>query len=109
MRVEGIVTAGLAMALLWPGAASAAEGDAARGAVLAKRWCASCHVVAADQGRAASDAPSFSALASPPRTPEALGDFLALPGTTHSRMPDLALSRVEIADIVAYVGTQKPK
>lgn len=85
-----------------------AAGDAARGERLARRWCAGCHLVAADQTRAAVDAPSFAALAGASnRTPEGIADFLALPGTTHSRMPDLALSRVEIDDLVAYLGTLK--
>ena len=65
------------------------------------------HLVADGQKQAASDAPSFAALARPSCTPEALADYLAMPGTTHARMPDLALSRVDIADIVAYVGTLK--
>lgn len=84
------------------------DGVAARGEVLAKRWCAECHVVAAEQGRAASDAPSFFALTGPTAlSPEALAAYLTLPETVHSRMPDLALSRLEIADIVAYVGSLK--
>ncbi|NLH83120.1 MAG: cytochrome c [Phyllobacteriaceae bacterium] len=95
--------------LLTSGAAMAADGVAARGEVLAKRWCASCHVVAADQTRASSDAPSFFALTGEAaRTPEALAAYLAQPETVHGKMPDLHLSRVEIADIVAYVETLKP-
>lgn len=95
--------------LLTAGAAIAADGGAARGEVLAKRWCASCHVVTADQTRASSDAPSFFALTGETaRTPEALAAYLALPETVHGKMPDLHLSRVEIADIVAYVETLKP-
>lgn len=100
-----VSTSVLLLALAAP--SLAAEGDAARGARLAERWCAACHLVAGGQKQAASDAPSFAALARPPRTPEALADYLAMPGTTHARMPDLALSRVDIADIVAYVGTLK--
>lgn len=89
--------------------ALAADGSASRGEVLAKRWCADCHVVAGDQTRASSDAPSFFALtAGPVRTPETLAAYLALPEGAHSRMPDLHLSRVEIGDIVAYVASLKP-
>lgn len=89
--------------------ALAADGSASRGEVLAKRWCADCHVVTGDQARAASDAPSFFALtAGPVRTPETLAAYLALPEGAHSRMPDLHLSRVEIADIVAYAASLKP-
>lgn len=102
-----ILTIGYAVAvatLLGTATSPAAETAAARGEVLARRWCAACHVVSADQTKASSDAPSFFALTGDrARTAAGLADFLLLPGTTHSQMPDLHLSRVEIADIVAYV------
>lgn len=89
--------------------ASAADGVASRGEILARRWCADCHVVASDQTRASSDAPSFFGLTGESvKTPETLAAYLALPDGAHSRMPDLHLSRVEIADIVAYVASLKP-
>lgn len=85
-------------------ALAAEVGAGARGRILAERWCAECHVVTAEQTRGSSDAPSFFGLTGDhARTADGLADFLLLPGTTHSRMPDLHLSRVEIADIVAYV------
>jgi mono/diheme cytochrome c family protein len=97
---------GLAALLVGLPVSAAEVGDAARGATLAKRWCATCHVVAVDQAMASADAPSFAGLASAPgKTAEGLTDFLTLPGTTHSKMPDLHLSRVEIIDIVAYIRT----
>ncbi len=90
-------------------AAQAAEvADAVRGERLSQRWCAGCHMVTADQAKASPDAPSFAALANDPgRTAEGIADFLTLPGTTHSRMPDLQLSRVEILDIAAHIATLK--
>jgi cytochrome c2 len=33
------------------------SADAQHGLVLAKRWCATCHVVSADQQRASADVP----------------------------------------------------
>lgn len=88
--------------------AAAEVGDAGRGAQLSKRWCAGCHVVDATQAKGSVDAPSFAALATTPgKTSEVLADFLTMPGTTHSKMIDLQLSRVEIADIVAHILTQK--
>lgn len=89
-------------------ALAAEQGNAERGAMLAKRWCASCHVVDVTQAKGSVDAPSFAALASSPgKTAEGLTDFLTMPGTTHSKMPDLQLSRVEISDIVAHILAQK--
>ncbi len=106
-RTFGAGTA-ILVGLLVTDAALAADGIAARGEVLAKRWCANCHVVAADQTSASSDAPSFFALTGETaRTPEALATYLAQPETVHGKMPDLHLSRVEIADVVAYVETLK--
>lgn len=102
---ERFAISGLAIStvLFGLGVAAAAD-DPAHGEVLAKRWCGECHIVSADQTRASVDAPSFFALTGDrARTIQGLADFLLLPGTTHSRMPDLHLSRVEIADIVAYV------
>lgn len=89
-------------------AAPPAPADPANGERLSRRWCAACHLIAADQTTASADAPSFQALAdAPKKTPDGIADFLTLPGTTHSRMPDLALSRVEIDDITAYVASLK--
>ena len=102
---------GFAAALALAGTAVAAPpvpADPAKGKRLSERWCATCHLVSAEQKAASADAPSFAALANAPgKTTDGLGDFLTLPGTTHSRMPDLALSRVEIDDITAYIATLK--
>lgn len=102
--------AGLALLLLAGSALAAppAPADPGNGARLSKRWCASCHVVAEGQTSASADAPTFEALANAPgKTPEGIADFLALSESTHSKMPDMSLSRVEIGDIVAYIATLK--
>lgn len=106
-RTIGISTVGF-LGLAGLPCVAAEVGDAARGAVLAERWCATCHVVAPGQAEASADAPSFAGLAAASgKTPEGIADFLTLPGTTHSKMPDLHLSRVEILDVVAYIGSLK--
>jgi mono/diheme cytochrome c family protein len=76
--------------------------DAAKGEVIAKRWCAACHLVTPDQTRANSDAPSFASIAHKIKSSKALTAFLTDP---HPIMPDMNLTRDEIADIVAYIGT----
>ncbi len=82
--------------------------DPANGERLSRRWCAPCHLVASDQTTASVDAPTFMGLANAPaKTTDGIADFLTLPGTTHSKMPDMALSRVEIDDIAAYIATLK--
>jgi mono/diheme cytochrome c family protein len=83
-------------------AASAADAD--QGGVLAKRWCAACHVVAADQKNGSTQAPPFSVIAKMPNFDAArLALFLLVP---HPRMPDMGLSRAEAADLAAYIATQ---
>ena len=77
--------------------------DADHGAQLAKRWCATCHVVDSDQKQASADVPPFAAIARKPDfTPEKVAFFLLDP---HPRMPNFPLSRSEAADIAAYVGS----
>jgi mono/diheme cytochrome c family protein len=79
--------------------------DARNGETLAKRWCATCHVVAADQARGSTQAPPFSAIAKRPGFNDTrLALFLLTP---HPRMPDMNLSRSEAADLVAYIKTQR--
>ena len=95
VQVLVVATAGLSGS--WAMAA-----DADHGADLAKRWCATCHVVDADQKRADADAPTFAAI---PRksdfTPEKVAFFLLEP---HPKMPNFSLSRYEAADLAAYIG-----
>ncbi len=96
----GLFVAG-AIAVL-PSAAKAA--DVEQGGVLAKRWCASCHVVAADQQRANGQAAPFSAIGKMPGLdPGKLALFLLLP---HPKMPDMNLTRAEAADLAAYIESQ---
>jgi mono/diheme cytochrome c family protein len=83
-----------------------AAGDAQRGGTIAKRWCASCHVVAKDQASASADAPSFFEIARRHTDKKKLGGFLMDP---HPPMPDMHLSRKEIDDIVSYIRSLDPR
>ncbi|WP_424360495.1 c-type cytochrome [Methylocystis parvus] len=95
--------AGLAAALF---AAPANAGDAKKGAVIAKRWCASCHVVAKDQTTAVADAPSFFDIAQRRTDKKQISNFLVDP---HPPMPDMHLSRREIDDITTYIRSLDPR
>ncbi|WP_294536550.1 cytochrome c [uncultured Rhodoblastus sp.] len=88
----------LALAALAPSAAFAYV-DAGRGENIARRWCAPCHVAAPDQKSASADVPPFLSLARS-KTDQELAAFLTDP---HPKMPNLHLSREEIADLVAYI------
>jgi mono/diheme cytochrome c family protein len=86
-------------------AKGALAADAHKGETLAKRWCAACHVVAADQKVGTTQSPAFSTIARKPDFNEAmLALFLLNP---HPRMPDMNLSRSEAADLAAYIRMQK--
>jgi cytochrome c553 len=84
---------------------AAFAADAFKGETLAKRWCATCHVVSSDQQRGTTQAPSFSTVAGNPDFNEtALAYFLLTP---HPRMPDMNLTRGEAADLAAYIKNQR--
>jgi len=88
------------------GSSSALAADASHGADLAKRWCASCHLVASGQTQASADVPSFASIARRPDfSPEKLAFFLLDP---HPKMPNFPLSRTEAGDIAAYIGSLRP-
>ncbi|MBR0709208.1 MULTISPECIES: c-type cytochrome [Bradyrhizobium] len=88
------------------GTSSALAADAGHGADLAKRWCASCHVVANGQTAASADVPSFASIARRPDfSSEKLAFFLLDP---HPKMPNFPLSRSEAGDIAAYIGSLRP-
>jgi mono/diheme cytochrome c family protein len=79
----------------------AMAADANNGAQLAKRWCATCHLVDSDQKQASADVPPFAAIARKPDfTPEKVAFFLLDP---HPKMPNFPLSRSDAADIAVYI------
>jgi mono/diheme cytochrome c family protein len=93
---------GVAVVLLMTSAGKGAAADSANGRRIAERWCAECHVVAPRQRQASDAVPTFAEIGGSGRFDEtALAVFLATPH--HSRMPNLSLSRSEIADLVAYI------
>lgn len=101
VRISAFMLSLIAVVGLSQGAIAA---DAAQGGTLAKRWCATCHVVAPDQQNAGGQAPPFSAIGKTPGLDTArLALFLLLP---HPKMPDMALSRSEAADLAEYIKSQ---
>lgn len=73
-----------------------------RGAALAKRWCANCHVIERTPAAASADGlPTFPALAD---APGQTADHLRAAMTPqHSRMPDFALGKQQQDDLAAYI------
>ena len=100
-----IVTGLLSLILVAALAERVSAANARKGETLAKRWCATCHIVATDQQRGTTQSPPFSAIAGKPGFNEITLAFFLL--TPHPRMPDMNLSRGEAADLAAYIKTQK--
>ena len=76
-------------------------GDPAAGEQIARTWCANCHVASDDQTTASPDVPTFRSLAEREDvTADGLSTFLVTP---HPPMPDMHLTRDEIANVIAYI------
>lgn len=93
------------MLLAVPGAASAggvtSKPDPANGEALAARLCTNCHIVNADQQQAIADIPSFKEIGSRPgQTEGAIMAFIVLP---KHPMPQIPLTKSELADLSAYI------
>jgi mono/diheme cytochrome c family protein len=77
--------------------------DIAHGQQLARRWCEGCHLVAADQRQAATEAPPFASIASRRDFDQnRLAFFLLDP---HPKMPDLSLTRTDASDLAGYIAS----
>jgi cytochrome c len=80
--------------------------DTVNGHRLAETLCTSCHIVNPQgSGPAIAGVPSFPAIANHTgQTPERLAGAVIIP---HPPMPTIALTNVELRDIVAYILTLK--
>jgi mono/diheme cytochrome c family protein len=91
--------------MLLASAGQSIAADSADGQRIAESWCAGCHLVSPGQQQSSDAVPTFAQIAASERFDEAaFADFLANPH--QSRMPNLSLSRSEIADLIAYIKLQ---
>ena len=93
--------------LVWPVAtwlaALPANADATKGEQIARQWCASCHVIGGNPaGPVPQGPPSFQMVAHSGMSADQLRAFLSHP---HGAMPNLALTRAEIDDLISYIQT----
>jgi cytochrome c len=94
------VTALLVLAVV---GAHPVRADAGKGGQLARQWCANCHLIGDERsGPIPQGPPSFRTIAQSGLTADQLRAFLSNP---HGAMPNLSLTRSEIDDLVAYIGT----
>lgn len=88
-------------------ASSSQAQNRANGELIAKTWCAGCHIIdgASPQFGRSDAIPSFPAVANMPSTTAiSLRVFLSTP---HARMPDYNLTQQEIADVSDYILSLK--
>ncbi|NPU12113.1 cytochrome c [Bradyrhizobium sp. 83002] len=81
-------------------AAPAAAEDLAHGRQLAERWCAACHIVAAEPSKFRRARPFAAIAARESVTRDMLVQFLQLP---HATMANNPLSATDAADIAFYI------
>ena len=99
-RIPGLL---LMFFVLHVAAEHPAHADAARRGELARVWCANCHVVGGNPTVALPQGPpTFQSVAHSGMTADQLRAFLSHP---HGAMPDLALTRAEIDDLIGYIET----
>src|SRR5262245_48434647 len=112
MLTQQVAAFALSVGLVTRAGGILAAGDdasrAAAGRILAKGWCAHCHVVSEDQRIAPVEGvPTFFAVANDPSTTEtSLRVFLVSP---HVVMPDFMLTRKETDEIIAYILSLRSK
>ena len=86
--------------------APAFAANPSNGERLAHRWCEACHVVSRTHAGSGTDqAPPFATIAKRPNFDAAQTALFLL--SPHPKMPDMNLSRVEAADLAAYISTLK--
>jgi mono/diheme cytochrome c family protein len=92
-------------ALLIPSAAAEQVGNAAEGANYAKQVCAQCHAIDRTGASPEATAPPFRDVANTPgMTGTALTVWLS---TSHPTMPNIALERHDMENIVAFILSLK--
>ncbi|MEP6985709.1 MAG: cytochrome c, partial [Chloroflexota bacterium] len=101
--VSGWILAALLGVALGFSSQLASASDVKNGEQLARRWCATCHLVANDQLQASADVPSFLSIAQRQSfRSETTATFLLDP---HPKMPSFTLSRQEASEIAEYIAS----
>ncbi|HET9572762.1 MAG TPA: cytochrome c [Methyloceanibacter sp.] len=98
-----LLVSGVAVAATIPG-----QPDPVHGKALAESLCSNCHLVGAGtQEHVNADVPSFREIANVPgRTPGDIIGFIILP---KHPMPQIPLTKAELADLAAYIISLRDK
>ena len=103
---QSAILAALAVMLGYGLALAAEQGDAARGLVYSKKFCAGCHgVEAKDQNSPNPDALTFKEYANRPGTTNT--DLQVWLQSPHPSMPELIVAIDDRSDLAAYILSLK--
>ena len=105
MRGSSLLLSALIGMAAGTSALAAEIGDRDQGRQIANRWCAECHDITGMSPRLTEGPPSFLTVAN--RTDTTAAGLRAFLHTPHGQMPNLALTRAEIDDLIAYVMSLK--
>lgn len=97
-----LLAAALSTLVSLSGARSAEWGDGASGRQLAQKLCIGCHAVGkVADGAVLADVPTFWAIGNKPgQSAAAIAGRIVVP---HPPMPEIQLTRREIADLAVYI------
>ena len=98
----GLLAAGAALAAPIPG-----QPDPAHGKVLAESLCTNCHLVGSGQDHVNADVPSFREIAN--LQGQTAGDIMAHIMLPKHPMPQIPLTKSELADLAAYILSLRDK
>jgi len=91
-----LLVAGVALAAPIPG-----QPDPAHGKVLAESLCTNCHLVGSGQEHVNADVPSFREIAN--KEGQTAGDIMGHIMMPKHPMPEIPLTKAELADLAAYI------
>jgi mono/diheme cytochrome c family protein len=98
-----LVASAVALTLCSRGASGQSQHSTSAGRLVAERFCVACHDIggAPTEGAVSAGVPGFATIAArPEQTAEAIAGRIVVP---HPQMPDIQLTRREIADVSAYI------
>ncbi len=98
----GLLAAGAALAAPIPG-----QPDPVHGKVLAESLCTNCHLVGSGQEHVNADVPSFREIAN--LQGQTAGDIMAHIMLPKHPMPQIPLTKSELADLAAYILSLRDK
>jgi len=106
LKLAAVLIGAASVLSLAVGTATAETPDASRGLAVAKKWCASCHLVHSGQKGPVTDAaPTFQSIVANRKI--TLDRIRGILNDPHSKMPTNVLSRRDVNDLVEHFRRQR--